>query len=560
MDENALEASLELYKAQLSQVEQAIQAAGSEENADLIQLRGDLQELVSLTEEGLLSLKKSNILKGLEGNGNENNTGDDEYAAFQAAIKEEENSVKETATEDTDDEYSAFQAALREDLMCHKGSDSKASGCSSSNGEIIKGPEIKDITEELAEIVGTLCRAPYMHDWGSSSYHNAMVTDIKTSDDNEIIASVLFCNPTHEGMLPCEYHIEGKCKFTPDQCRYSHGHSVKLEDLREYCEPNYNSLKMESPCLALYTDGLWYRAVIVDVLEEDHQYTVSYDNYNDTATLDLKDILPLHSTGSDSSDEEEESEDKESMLEKDDSSDSSSTEEEMIPRYFMRPNQTTEVLGEWEEHTRGIASKLMAKMGYIVGQGLGKLSQGRSEPVPIQLIPQGKSLDKIMELKEKAGDQDMFNVSKKMKKKKKHGKMTTKSRSETVTSSSDVFHFINKKLGGKKGNIKELIHHHNHKAKNAPVRILEKELSGRSDRNLNIQLLKTEEEIRNTEKEIARLKQALQRHEKKDEGMAKQYRAKLAKTELYLKELKTSEKTIQNHKTKRGNHKKLTVF
>ncbi|XP_062585735.1 zinc finger CCCH-type with G patch domain-containing protein-like [Saccostrea cucullata] len=553
MDENALAASLELYKTQLAQVEQAIQAAGSEDIADLVQLRGDLQELVCLTEEGLLSLKKSNILKGLEEKSNEDNEEDDEYAAFQAAIAEEDNSVKEP-----DDKHSDFEASLYEGVMCSKGRDAKTSDSSSSTTG--KCFEMKEVSEELSEIVGTLCRAPYMHDWGSSSYHNAMVTDVKISDvDNEIIVSVLFCNPTHVGMLPCEYHIEGKCKFTSDQCRNSHGHSVKLDDLGEYCEPNYNSLKMESPCLALYTDGLWYRAVIVDVLKEDHQYTVSYDNYNETATLDLKDILPLHSTGSDSSDEGEVNDDKESVLEKDDSDDTSSTEEEMIPRYFMRPNQTTEKLGEWEEHTRGIASKLMAKMGYIVGQGLGKLNQGRSEPVPIQLIPQGKSLDKIMELKEKAGDQDMFNVSKKMKKR-KHGKMTKKTDSENVTSTSDVFHFINKKLGGKKGNIKELIHHHNHKTKNAPVRILEKELSDRSDRNLNIQLLKTEEEIRSTEKEISRLKQALQRHEKKDEGMAKQYRAKLAKTELYLKELKTSEKTIQNHKTKRGNHKKLTVF
>lgn len=33
--------------------------------------------------------------------------------------------------------------------------------------------------------------------------------------------------------------------------------------------------------------------------------------------------------------------------------------------------------------------KLMKKMGYIYGQGLGKTGEGRVEPVPIQLIPQG---------------------------------------------------------------------------------------------------------------------------------------------------------------------------
>ena len=34
----------------------------------------------------------------------------------------------------------------------------------------------------------------------------------------------------------------------------------------------------------------------------------------------------------------------------------------------------------------------MARMGYIVGQGLGKNSEGRAEPVPIQLLPQGECI------------------------------------------------------------------------------------------------------------------------------------------------------------------------
>ena len=34
----------------------------------------------------------------------------------------------------------------------------------------------------------------------------------------------------------------------------------------------------------------------------------------------------------------------------------------------------------------------MVRMGYVVGQGLGKNSEGRAEPVPIQLLPQGQSV------------------------------------------------------------------------------------------------------------------------------------------------------------------------
>ena len=38
---------------------------------------------------------------------------------------------------------------------------------------------------------------------------------------------------------------------------------------------------------------------------------------------------------------------------------------------------------------QGVGSRLMAKMGYIHGQGLGRDGEGRAEPVPIMLLPQG---------------------------------------------------------------------------------------------------------------------------------------------------------------------------
>ena len=39
--------------------------------------------------------------------------------------------------------------------------------------------------------------------------------------------------------------------------------------------------------------------------------------------------------------------------------------------------------------SRGIGSKLMAKMGYVAGKGLGKHNQGRAEPVPAVVLPAG---------------------------------------------------------------------------------------------------------------------------------------------------------------------------
>jgi hypothetical protein len=78
----------------------------------------------------------------------------------------------------------------------------------------------------------------------------------------------------------------------------------------------------------------------------------------------------------------------------------------------------------------GIGSKLLTKMGYTPGKGLGSKGEGRIEPIDVYVLPAGKSLDKIMELKEK----------KILKKEKFKAKIELDSREK------NVFDFINRKI------------------------------------------------------------------------------------------------------------------
>lgn len=65
--------------------------------------------------------------------------------------------------------------------------------------------------------------------------------------------------------------------------------------------------------------------------------------------------------------------------------------EELVHKSLLTV-KSSDPLGGWEQHTRGMGSKIMAQMGYITGTGLGKRADGRMDPVEATVLPARKSL------------------------------------------------------------------------------------------------------------------------------------------------------------------------
>lgn len=94
---------------------------------------------------------------------------------------------------------------------------------------------------------------------------------------------------------------------------------------------------------------------------------------------------------SDTSDDSDDNDNEDANSINNDSDSNSCINDQLIHKSLLTL-QSNESLGNWEKYTRGIGSKLMMQMGYVIGTGLGKRSDGRIEPVEAQVLPAGKSL------------------------------------------------------------------------------------------------------------------------------------------------------------------------
>ncbi|MEQ2272822.1 hypothetical protein XENORESO_013899 [Xenotaenia resolanae] len=529
MDEQTLEAAIAAYGAQLQQVETALSAGlDPSQQPDLLKLKEDLCQLIELTEASLVSVKKSRLLASLE----------DSSELYMNTTEAAAETSK--ATESLNSEFAAFYSELGE---CSGSSSDTREKDEDVEGRGVDCEEEENEEDEEGEdeLSGTKVRAPYRTSWGTLEYHNAMVVGAEPPDGEEAQVRVLYVYPTQKSMKPCPFFLEDKCRFQ-ENCRFSHGEVVYVSELREFLDCDLSNLEEGSACLARHEDNIWYPAKIKEI--DSGFYTVKFDSLlMKDAVVEADGVIPpLREDDPLSSD-----------------SDSDDTGDADSVGYAKVLDSATESavtvngtnFGGWEAHTRGIGSKLMLKMGYEYGKGLGKMQEGRVEPVMAVVLPKGKSLDECAELTQRRtqGRAAKGGIQPGRPKCRRKPKVST-------GGSRTVFDFLNHKLGDKSSSPAE-----GGAAVQSGATGVEAYRAGKSTkRSLNVKLFQAAERVAQTEREIQKLSESLGRQTSRDSSRVKQLEEKLSAARHLLAQQKAHELSIQRDHRKADTHKKMTEF
>ncbi|KAH8328682.1 hypothetical protein KR067_013344, partial [Drosophila pandora] len=505
---------------QLLAVEQALENATDEhQRQELLALKESLQELLSLTRGG---------------------TEDD------AATDDDSQNA-----DNLDNELERLKSELN---------DMEATGAFKSNENEVQ--QLADLRTKYSSMVGEKCSAPHEHSWGAISYHNALICGV----DDEVIINgdgaldarlrVLFTNPTHREMLPCSYYLEGECRFDEARCRYSHGALVTGSSIRKYNPPDFHKLSRSCPVLAQLPDRLWHRGRVLCVNFVEQVCRVRLDGQNHKERerdFKFEELFPL------TTDQEDELTSEDSSSVNDGSSDEAESDMDDLEAarrarmvelslFTFKP---TEKLGAWEEYTRGIGSKLMEKMGYIHGTGLGSDGRGIVTPVSAQILPKGRSLDACMELREAAnGDKDYFSVERKLQRAQRRQKKANEKAYVRESQRTDVFSFLNSSVLGSEN--KQQAEPESKKAK-------ANDLQQHSTKTLNVETVRIADDIRRKQRDIAKVQQSLDRNTG-DVQLQKRLQAQMHNQKQELATLQAQERSLSKEQQTRKSKNKMFEF
>lgn len=226
------------------------------------------------------------------------------------------------------------------------------------------------------------------------------------------------------------------------------GVDVQLSSLKRYVPTIWKPSLVGSSIWAVSNAGIWREAELESWGENANIGQVVFRDDASSVKLGAEEMVLSEYAEVDDIDSD-------SSFEQSDSGESE--EEEPQGLGFMESTNSqkgiqteTAIFAKWENHTRGIASKMMANMGYREGMGLGVTGQGMVDPIPVKVLPPKQSLDHAFESHNKGEE----NIKKQAKKRSRGGKRkrdkkfaeANRAAKEVEDSAPDVFTLINSQL------------------------------------------------------------------------------------------------------------------
>ncbi|RHZ50552.1 hypothetical protein Glove_495g28 [Diversispora epigaea] len=425
--------------------------------------------------------------------------------------------------------------------------------------------------------VGDKCCVPFTHpEYQKVYFLPGLIQNINSETKT---FNVLILTPIIPTIRICEAFMSNKCnQQQQQQCKRSHGEEFSSDLVVPYellFIDQMNAYKIGRNFWAKYNDGVWYMAKLIGIEPKGSGFRVIYKGYENQdphgVVVGPDEIIPVQSLDEEEEEENDSEQNNYSDVESDFSddflSDDSPPSREDVKLGQVSDGENNN-LAEWEKHTTGVASRMMKKMGYKMGEGLGKNSEGIVKPIEVKIFSQGVSLDYINEKDKPKSKKRKPPKSRDSHKKGKKGLTSQRPHKRTkfrqpfsnsvddIESQSDVFDFLNATLNkGKKSETQNV----NNVKVSSTVTTSDDRSKKPNETNINLTLYQIQNQLNQTQRELKRANESLKRNEK-DPRMANHFREKVAQIEVTYRELQRKEKRIQSGLDKEKDQKNMSKF
>lgn len=340
------------------------------------------------------------------------------------------------------------------------------------------------------------------------------------SDDT---VQVLILTPVTKDTVPCQDRFSSSTSCpNGDACPQSHGYIIPIEYVTSFDALGTTTNMVEQLqygkrvwCKDPHED-VWKVGNIIDQLHGPRWRVRLRDKTKKRLNVDIEHIMPFKSiTDEQYHDEEEEW------------SESDREQDEIRIEDGVIMDRAKDTFGGWQVHTKGFAAKMMKKMGYVEGQGLGLYGEGQVEPV------------QAYKSRRNENDRPGLGLGKEPKKKKGKKKQVVEDEED------DMFGLMNSLLDPKKAPPE-------HKPS------IPKVIKFKNEREANQAVAKLQTDVNKAQAEYVHATEAYRRN--KGSPMESQFRTKLKTATNKLEGLKKELSRIQHHVKQTKEKKDMYTF